>query len=164
MQFRCESDLMPWSLSEPIRIVVMGAPKAWERSGLRLVSPRGRKPFISSYTPAQTRHEEARIKALAFKAMSGRSPLTGAVELRFVAHMPIPPSWSKRKQAAALADQIRPTPKPDLSNLIKLCEDAMNKTVFLDDSQITDGGIFKRYSAAPRLVIEIRSLTWIDQA
>lgn len=153
---------MPWSLGEPIKIVVPGPPKAWERAGHRIVSAPGRKPFISSYTPAQTRREETRIEALARKAMGNQPPLDCAVQLRFVAFMPIAPSWSKRKQAAALADQLRPASKPDLSNLVKLCEDAMNTVIFRDDSQITDSGLFKRYSDVPRLQIEVRALTWLD--
>lgn len=49
--------------------------------------------------------------------------------------------------------------KPDLSNLIKLIEDALNKVAYRDDSQIfryDDPG--KYYSLRPRLEIEVRGM------
>jgi Holliday junction resolvase RusA-like endonuclease len=151
---------MPWVPSDPIRILLPGVPRAWERAGHRIVTAPGRKPFVRSYVPTQTDKEQERIRKLARVAMGNKPPIDGPVELRFVAFMPVPKSWSNRKKLAALGDEIRPTPKPDLSNLVKLCEDAMNKIVFRDDSLITDSFLWKRYADRPRLQIEVRALTW----
>ena len=154
---------MPWVAGEPIRIVVPGPPKAWERAGHRIVTTKTGAQFVSSYTPTQTRHEQSFIRAMAYKAMDGRNPLTGPVDLRIVAYMPIAVSWSRKKQAAALADQIRPTGTPDWDNLGKSVCDAIKGVCWRDDSQVTDPrGPYKRYSVSPRLVIEIRELAWVD--
>jgi Holliday junction resolvase RusA-like endonuclease len=68
----------------------------------------------------------------------------------FVAVFPVPDSWSAKKRAAALAGDIRPTKKPDLSNIQKALEDGMNAVVFKDDSQITEsGGSKKIYGELP---------------
>jgi Holliday junction resolvase RusA-like endonuclease len=140
-----------------IRIVVPGAPKAWQRAGHRIIAPKGKKAFVSTYTPAQTRSEQDAIKLFASLAMQGRPPLEGPLDLRFAAYFAVPDSWSAKKKAQALEGIIRPTRKPDADNLVKQC-DALNGLVFKDDSQITDVAVWKRYSDRPRVVIEIRPI------
>jgi len=152
---------MAWLASDPIKIIVPGPPKAWERAGHRIVDKKDGGRFVSTFTPSKMRHEQSFIRSLAHTAMGNRAPLDGAIDLRVVAYMPIAASWSKRKQAAALADEIRPTGKPDFDNLIKSLCDAIKGVVWHDDSQVTDpAGPWKRFSDRPRLVIEIRQLTW----
>lgn len=151
---------MPWVTGELIKITVPGQPKAWERAGQRIVDTSDGGRFVSNFTPSKQRREQNMIRDLAHRAMDGRSPFDGPIELKFVAWMTIPASWSRKRQEMALTDQLRPTPKPDLSNLIKLCEDAMSKIVFRDDSLITDGHLWKRYSDRPRLDIRVSFLTW----
>lgn len=156
---------MPWTLGEPVRVVIPGPPKAWERAGHRIVTPRTGRQFVSTYTPAQTRHEQSFIRAVACTAMGDRSPFDCAIDLRVVAYLGVPASWSNKKRAAALADQIRPIGKPDFDNLAKSLCDALKGIVWVDDSRVTDPhGPWKRYSDRPRLVIEIRTLTWSEPA
>ena len=146
---------MPWVLSEPVKITVPGPPKAWERAGHRIVTARSGRQFVSSYTPAQTRHEQSFIRALACTAMGDRPLFSGPIDLQVVAYMGVPASWSNKKRAAALSDQIRPTSKPDFDNLAKSLCDAVKGIVWVDDFQVTDPhGPWKRYSDHPRLVIE----------
>jgi Holliday junction resolvase RusA-like endonuclease len=92
--------------------------------------------------------------------MGGRAPLDGTVDLRVVAFMPIPASWSQRKQAAALTDQIRPTGRPDADNILKAICDAIQGVCIRDDTIITEASIWKRFSISPRIVVELRALTW----
>lgn len=73
------------------------------------------------------------------------------------AFMPIPKSWSKTKQAAALANEIYACGKPDVDNLLKTI-DALNGIVFKDDSQIVTATISKKFSAKPSLQITVRAL------
>lgn len=153
---------MPWTASDPIRIIVPGPPKALERQRHRIVTPRGRPSFVANYLPAQSAREQSTIRAIAAIAMGNRAPLEGPIDLRVVAYMPIPASWSKRKQAAALADQIRPTGRPDADNIVKLLKDAGTGIIWRDDALVVDCAIWKRYSDRPRLVIEVRLLTWVD--
>lgn len=152
---------MPWVASEPIRITIPGIPRPLERNRHRIVTPKGTPSFVANYLPAQSAREQSVIRKIAYDEMDGRPPINAPIELRLVAYLPIPASWSGKKNVAALHDQIRPASRPDLSNLVKQCEDAMNEIVYRDDSLITDCHLYKRYSLNPRLVIEVRSLTWV---
>jgi Holliday junction resolvase RusA-like endonuclease len=140
-----------------VRIVIPGVPKAWERAGHRIARTGDGKQFVSTYTPAQTRSEQGAMKLFANRAMEGRPPLDGAIDLRLCAFMPVPRSWSGRKQQAALSGEIRPTGKPDADNLLKQV-DALTGIVFRDDAQITEATVWKRYSDQPRMVIEVRQV------
>jgi Holliday junction resolvase RusA-like endonuclease len=102
------------------------------------------------YTPKETVLYENLVMMQAMQAMQDRPPVDIDVGLMFVAVFPVPDSWSVKKRAAALADEIRPTKKPDLSNIQKALEDGMNAVVFKDDSQITEsGGSKKIYGEVP---------------
>lgn len=150
-----------WQHGEVIRVVVPGPPKALERNRHRIVTTRDKRQFVANYLPSQSAKEQSTIRWFASQAMNGRAPIDGPLELKFAAYFAVPASWSKKKQAAALAGELRPGHKPDLSNLVKLCEDAMNAICYRDDSLITDCALFKRYSATPRIVIEIRPWIWV---
>lgn len=87
-----------------------------------------------------------------------KAPLEGPLALGVRAVFAVPASWSKKKQAQALAGEIRPTSKPDLSNVIKHVEDVMTQLQFWrDDSQLVAylPGTEKTYGLNPHLVIEV---------
>lgn len=151
---------MPWTTSAPIRITVPGPPKALARNRTRIVNRKGGGQFVANYMPAESAKEQSSIRKFAYDAMGSRAPLDGPIDLRVVAYMPITPSWSQRKQMAALADQIRPTGRPDFDNLVKNLADAFKGIVWRDDTLVTEGMIWKRYSDRPRLLIEVRLLIW----
>ena len=151
---------MPWTASDPVRIVVPGIPKALARNRHRIVRKKDGSQFVANYMPADSAHAQSSIRAFASIAMAGNPPLDGPVDLRVVAYMPVPASWSRKKQAAALVDQIRPSGRPDFDNLVKNVSDALNKIVWRDDTLVTEASIWKRYSDRPRLLIEVRLLTW----
>ncbi len=111
-----------------------------------------------AYTPQKTRNHETDLQWAAKLAMHGRPPIEGALKVEILAAFPIPQSWSKMKQARALAQTIRPTGKPDYDNVAKLAGDALNQIVWLDDSQIVTATVIKRYSANPRLRIEVEAV------
>lgn len=139
-----------------VRVVIPGAPKAWQRAGHRIATNKAGKQFVTSYTPSQTRSEQGAIRMFASAAMQGQPPLEGPLDLRISAFMPVPQSWSQRKQAQALAGVVMPTGKPDWDNLAKSVCDALSKVVFRDDSQVVNAAVWKRYAADPRVVIEVR--------
>ena len=136
-----------------IAFEVVGAPRGKGR-------PRFLRKSGFAYTPEQTRTYENLIRAAAQDAMNGAAPLDCAVVLRMHATMPVPTSWSKKKQAAALAGTIRPVTKPDADNLLKLT-DSLNEVVFKDDRQIVEAQITKTYGERPSLRIEIDRLSLI---
>lgn len=140
--------------TDVITIRLAGVPEGKGRARSTLIKPRGKPAFISNYTPANTRRYESNLKFVAQETMGDRAPLEGPLKVCVFAAFPVPASWSKKKQAAALAGLIRPTTKPDADNLMKVL-DALNQVVWRDDSQIVDGFVRKLYSETPGLIVTI---------
>lgn len=64
-------------------------------------------------------------------------------------------SDSKKKRAAKLAGEIRPTKKPDIDNCIKAIADSLNTVAYKDDTQIVSVIAEKRYAEMPRVDVTI---------
>lgn len=107
------------------------------------------------YTPATTRAYEQRVAIAAREAMAKAPPMEGALSVSIEITMPIPVSWSKRKQADALAGLVMPTGRPDLDNLIKALADACNGIVWRDDAQIVRLMAEQRYGEQPGAVVSV---------
>ena len=125
------------------------------KHGARIVFPRAGKPFVHEYPNPESAAWEKAIGQLALIHMRGRPPSDRPLALLVHAFVPIPPSWSHREQEEAINDAILPTSKPDWDNYGKIT-DALNGVVWLDDAQVVDGRVIKRYSNAPALRIEVR--------
>jgi Holliday junction resolvase RusA-like endonuclease len=132
----------------PIVIELLGEPKGNGR-------PRFGKGF--TYTPAKSRNYEAQLALAAAAVMNGRTPIEGPLMLTVTAFMPIPRSWSRKRQNMAAAGDILPTSRPDADNLLKSL-DGLNGITWRDDSQVVTLSLTKRYSARPRLVITINEV------
>lgn len=118
-----------------------------------------RAGHVAHYTPEKTRSYESMIRGAAMDAMAGRAPLSGPVEIDLRIEVAIPASWSKRKRAEAEAGALWPAKKPDLSNVQKAVEDALNGVAYGDDSQIVRyGRLEKVYSLRPGVTVEVRSV------
>jgi Holliday junction resolvase RusA-like endonuclease len=118
--------------------------------------PRFSRRTGHAYTPEKTRSYESMLQGAAIEAMAGRPPIEGPVRVSIEAHFPVPVSWSKKKQAEALAGDIRPG-RPDWDNLGKML-DAFNEVVWRDDSQVAAGSISKFYSLTARLEVTIEGM------
>lgn len=138
-----------------VRFVVPGAPRPWQRAGERIAKSRSGKQFIHHYVTKETETQESAMRLFASQAMQGRPPLEGPLDFQLAVFLAVPPSWSIKKQEAALRGELYPTGRPDLDNFAKL-KDALKGIVWIDDSQVTDEHGWKRYSAEPRLVVEVR--------
>ena len=112
------------------------------------------------YTPASTRAYEQRVAVAAREAMAKAPPMEGALSVSIEITMPIPVSWSKRKQTDALAGLVMPTGRPDLDNLIKALTDACNGIVWRDDAQIVRLMAEKRHGEQPGASISVIPLAW----
>lgn len=147
----------PTTYEPPIIIVVPGEPKGRKVHSRAVISKKTGKAFSMTYTPTDTRNEAAVIRDYAVQAMKGTPPLTGPVDMRMVIYKGIPKSMSKKDRAMALAIPALKLPitKPDYDNVGKFL-DQLKGIVWLDDAQISDAVIRKRYSERPRLVIEVR--------
>lgn len=132
-----------------------GMPVAKGRPRFNIIQPRGGgRPFAHVYTPAKTRDYESDLSRAAKEAMGTRWPSDKPIALMVHAFMPIPISWSEKDRQAALIGAKAHTSTPDLDNLGKAVGDACNDIIWLDDSQIIDLRIIKRYSDIPALRIE----------
>lgn len=133
-----------------IEIVVLGAPVAKGR-------PRFNEATSTVYTPAKTASFEAQLKYAAMQVMGDRPPLEGALEVDMMVVVPIPPSWPKKRQQAAREGREFPTKKPDWDNFAKVV-DALNLVVWVDDSQVVDGRVRKRYGDKPGMWVKVSPL------
>lgn len=135
-----------------------GRPRATARAFINdLGKPQA---IVSVYTPAKTREGEAAITKIAKAVMKreGRVPTTAPIKLRVLCVFAPAPSWTKRMREAAVAGHVVHVQKPDFDNLSKVI-DALNSVVWVDDCQITDASISKRFGAVARTDIVIE---WVD--
>ena len=130
------------------RAVVLGEPVA---QGRPRFSRQG--GFVKAYDPAKSRDYKQYVRLVAAQDAPA-VPVTGAVLLSLKIYRAIPKSMSKRKREVALAGRLRPTTKPDVSNVLKGVEDALKGVWYADDSQIVGyGELGKWYSERPRIEV-----------
>lgn len=115
--------------------------------------------FSVTYKAAAQSESEAQLTGLLMNFRPG-NPLEGPLVLGIRAYMPISGSWPKKKKAAALAGELRPTSKPDLDNLIKNIKDCLTTMNFWQDDKQVVGylpGTGKYYDDGngPRWEVEI---------
>lgn len=115
-----------------------------------------RGSFATIYTDTKTRNYEAGCKLLAKIEMGAVPPFEGPLAMTLEILLPIPPSWSKKKQAEAESESILPIGRPDIDNFIKAIQDSLNGVVFIDDSQIVIIMASKFYSRHPGTLIQVR--------
>ena len=133
-----------------IEFTVPGAPAGKGRPRVARFAGRSRL-----YTPAATVAYENRVAHAGMQAMAGRPLLDGPVDVTLLIDCPVPASWSKRKQAQALAGEIRPTTKPDVDNVLKAVADGLNGVVWRDDVQVVSVAMRKAYAATPCVRVQI---------
>lgn len=142
-----------------VRFTIPGDPVAKGRA--RSVTRRGKggASYIAHITPEKTEQYEARVAVFAQQAMAGRPVIEGPVALSVTALFPIPPSWTRKRQAAARAGTERHTKRPDADNCAKAVLDGLNGVVWKDDSQVVTLSIEKRYAEVPRVEVLVVPLT-----
>ena len=141
-----------------IDFVIHGEPKGKGRHRSRIAGMKGGRQFVAHYTPKDTVEYENLVRMAAHEAMHGAVPTIHPVHVTIIACCSVPTSWSKKKQARALAGEIFPTGKPDLDNVEKAILDGMNKIVFRDDAQVCSVTKLKHYSHCPRVDVSVREL------
>jgi Holliday junction resolvase RusA-like endonuclease len=129
----------------PITVIIAGGPVAKGR-------PRMTKCGFA-YTPAATRKYEAHGRLAAQQATDGRPPIAVPGRAEITVDLPVPASWSLKRQAAALAGYIRPTSRPDTDNYVKAAHDAINGIAITDVSLVVKLAGEKRYLRVPKLTV-----------
>lgn len=133
--------------------VVLGEPVA---QGRPRFSRQG--GFVKAYDPAKSRDYKQYVRFVASED-APEAPVTGAVLLSLRIYRAIPKSMPKYKREAALAGLLRPTTKPDVSNVLKGVEDALKGLWYVDDSQIVGyGTLGKWYAERPRIEVTMQEI------
>ena len=140
-------------MNNQVYFVVPGAPVGKGRP--RATSRGG---FVRMYTDEKTVKYEKAISESACNAMKGKELITGAVCVNLDMFLPIPKSWSKKKQAQAADGFIYPTVKPDIDNVEKAVFDAINNIVWRDDVQVVFVKKMKKYSLVPCVKVLVQCL------
>nr|DAV68510.1 MAG TPA: Endodeoxyribonuclease RusA [Caudoviricetes sp.] len=103
------------------------------------------------YTTPKTRAYENIVKTT---AIDNNVPcITTALNIKIMVYKSIPKSFSKEKRRLAEMGKILPTVKPDVDNYVKAILDGLNGILFIDDKQICDLSVGKRYSNYPRVEV-----------
>lgn len=110
---------------------------------------------VRVHTPEKTANYENLVRLAAAQAMSGAAPMKRPVALLLTMNMPIPASWSKKRQDLAVRGLIGATVKPDLDNVCKAIADAMNGIVYADDKLIVSATIVKQYGSIPHVAVRV---------
>lgn len=149
------------SFTIPGEPIAKGRPKATTIGG-----------FARMYTPQTTVRYEHLVK-LAFVEEAERTsqkrhahgfptmtfPVANEmVEVEIVFGLPIPKSMPNWRRALALDGSLAPITKPDLTNLAKSVEDGLNGVAFVDDSQIVELTLRKKYTDSPSTRVTLRYL------
>ena len=108
-----------------------------------------------AYTPTKTKIYEYLLRQHFIYNYPQFKPLENRVYVKIIAYFEIPKSTSKKKEAEMLSNNISPTKKPDIDNIIKIVLDAMNKFAYKDDTQVTKIEVEKKYSNTPKIFIRI---------
>jgi len=111
--------------------------------------------FTKVYTDKATLDYETAIQLCASKAMGTQKPLEQPVSVYLYIRVSIPKSYSKKRLEACLSGAERPAKKPDIDNIAKSFLDAMNGTVYLDDTQVVELNLKKIYSAVAGVNVAI---------
>lgn len=122
------------------------------KSGLKI------KRTVGMITPKKTVQYEYLIGALAKQQMEGLEPIKCPVRVDILLFYPITKSWSKAKKDNAKIGKMVPTIKPDIDNCTKAIFDALNKIVWIDDTQVVDKHVSKHFSDDPRVEVRVTPL------
>ncbi len=138
-----------------IRFTVPGAIVPWQRARRRQFANGTHVTFTSREVEAY--HSTVRMAAA--QAMAGRPPLECAVGMSVRAVFAVPASWSRKRRALALSEDLHKVTKPDIENMAKGAMDALQSVVYVDDRQIVGLTACKVYGETPRLEIAIFPLS-----
>jgi len=147
-------------MQQRIEFEVLGNPQALKRHRTYTKGKGGRPlPFPIKVDPSE--NDKADFLALAYEH-TPNVPLKGPLYLRVVCEFPRPKSHYR---TGKFKNQLKPhvpfwhTTRPDADNLLKFVADALDGVFFVDDNQIADCHIMKRYSETPKTIVIIEEIS-----
>lgn len=117
--------------------------------------PRMNTKARKTYTPTKTKLYEFNLRQWFLINYPNFRPIEGRIKVSIIAYFEIPKSTSKIKEAEMLINNISPTKKPDIDNIVKIVLDAMNKFAYKDDTQVVKLIAEKKYASTPKVVVKI---------
>ena len=129
-------------------VCVDGVPTSLQRHRSCILNGR-----VHSYD-SQKKLKKTVLESILMQLPPTFEPFQCPVEMLVEFYMPIPNSFSKRKQRSLI--DYPHDKKPDLSNLIKFFEDAFNGVLYRDDSLISKIHASKVHSLEPKTLICVR--------
>ena len=112
--------------------------------------------FVQTYTPEKTAEYEKLVR-LRFQNAGGQIT-DKPVRVEITAFFAPPKSTMKRDRIEMLANRILPEKKPDCDNIAKIILDALNKIAYVDDAQVIDLSVIKRYAAEAKVIVHIEEI------
>ncbi len=107
------------------------------------------------YTPTKTKDYETLVEQYFLLKYPKFKVFEGRVKVSIIAYFAIPKVTKKSDINEMLDNNISPTKKPDIDNIVKVVLDSMNKFAFKDDNQITKLEVEKKYSIEDKIYIKI---------
>jgi Holliday junction resolvase RusA-like endonuclease len=132
-------------------IVVEGEP---EQAGSKRSVPAGGRPGAPRFITDDNKKAKGWMKEVGKAAMvamsNGRHEKFDGVPLVMEIEF-----FVTRPKTVKPHKRLFPTVKPDLTKLVRACEDGLTGIVWVDDSAVVDQHVFKRYAddTSPRAVI-----------
>ena len=107
------------------------------------------------YTPTRTKDYESLVEQYFLLKYPRFKVLEGRIKVSIIAYFSIPKTTKKTDINEMLENNISPTKKPDIDNIVKSILDSMNKFAFKDDNQITKLEVEKKYSLEDKVYVKI---------
>ena len=107
------------------------------------------------YTPTKTKDYESLVEQYFLLKYPRFKILEGRIKVSIIAYFSIPKTTKKADINEMLENNISPTKKPDIDNIVKSILDSMNKFAFKDDNQITKLEVEKKYALEDKIYIKI---------
>lgn len=107
------------------------------------------------YTPTRTKDYESLVEQYFLLKYPRFKVLEGRIKVSIIAYFSIPKTTKKADINEMLENNISPTKKPDIDNIVKSILDSMNKFAFKDDNQITKLEVEKKYAIEDKVYVKI---------
>ena len=107
------------------------------------------------YTPTKTKDYESLVEQYFLLKYPRFKTLEGRIKVSIIAYFSIQKATKKSDINEMLENNISPTKKPDIDNIVKAVLDSMNKFAFKDDNQITKLEVEKKYALEDKIYIKI---------
>lgn len=107
------------------------------------------------YTPTRTKDYESLVEQYFLLKYPRFKALEGRIKVSIIAYFSIPKTTKKTDINEMLENNISPTKKPDIDNIVKAILDSMNKFAFKDDNQITKLEVEKKYAIEDKVYVKI---------